>query len=187
MEEKTTMNEQSLLKRFRASSLKWGAITGVVAVVYSILLYVMDAKMMVSGWASLGIVFTIVLMVLGLREIRSGQEGFISLSEALFAGFFIYIIASLISSVFQYLLMTVIDPNLPVIMRETVMENTIGMMQKFGASEEDIAKAIEGMDQSQFDITPYRMFINFLWSSAIGLLIAFIMALIMRKKRPVFE
>ncbi len=186
MEENTT-NSGSMLQRFRASSIKWGVITGIAAIVYTILLYVMDAKLMVSSWASLGIVITIVLLVLGIREIKNGQEGFISLSEALFAGFFIYVIATLISSVFQYILMSVIDPNLHVLLRETVLENTVSMMQKFGASEEDINKAIEGMNQDQFDITPYRMFINFLWSSAIGLIIAFILALIMRKKRPVFE
>ena len=180
-------SSSSMLQRFRASSIKWGVITGIAAIVYTILLYVMDAKLMVSGWASLGLVITIVLLVLGILEVRKGQEGFISLSEALFAGFFMYIIATLISSVFQYLLMTVIDPTLPALMRDTVLENTVSMMQKFGAAEEDINKAIEGMNQEQFDITPYRMFINFLWSSAIGLIIAFILALILRKKRPVFE
>jgi Protein of unknown function (DUF4199) len=187
MENVEKTNDQSMMARFRASAVKWGLITGIVAVIFTIILYVLDAKLLVSGYASLGIVFTIVLIVLGVREVRTGQEGFISLSEALFAGFFIYVIATLVSTVFQYLLMTVIDPNLPIMMRETVMENTVAMMQKFGAAEEDINKAIEGMDQSQFDITPYRMFINFLWSSAIGIIIAFIIALIMRKKRPVFE
>jgi hypothetical protein len=140
--------ENQAVKEFRSVALKWGVISGLVSILYTILLYVIDAKLLASGtWTSLSMVFIITFIVLSIKEFKSTQEGYISLSEALFTGFFTFVIGSLISALFGYLLMNFIDTNLPIIIKDTVIENAVAMMQKFGASEADISKALERLNE----------------------------------------
>ena len=95
--------ENQAVKEFRSVALKWGVISGLVSILYTILLYVIDAKLLASGtWTSLSMVFIITFIVLSIKEFKSTQEGYISLSEALFTGFFTFVIGSLISALFGY-------------------------------------------------------------------------------------
>ena len=147
-----------------------------------------DAKLLASGtWTSLSMVFIITFIVLSVKEFKLTQEGYINLSEALFTGFFTFVIGSLISALFGYVLMNFIDTNLPIIIKDTVIENAIAMMQKFGASEADISKALERLNEQDYGVTLKRVGLNFLGSSAFGFVLSFIIAAIMKKKRPVFE
>ena len=110
--------ENQAVKEFRSIALKWGIISGLVSILYTILLYVIDAKLLASGtWTSLSMVFIITFIVLSVKEFKLTQEGYINLSEALFTGFFTFVIGSLISALFGYVLMNFIDTNLPIIIK----------------------------------------------------------------------
>lgn len=188
MENTQKSNDARVVSNFKSSSLKWGLIGGLVIILYSIVMYAIDSTLLVNMWAGfLGLAVLIAVIVMGIREVKTGQEGFISLSEALFAGFLVYIIASFVHTVFQYALFNWIDPNLPVLLKEKTIEMTVEMMQKFGASEEDINKTLSELD-GKLDVGSIStMFWNFLKGSAFGFVICFIIALIMKKKRPIFE
>ncbi len=188
MENTQPNNDAKVVSNFRSISLRWGLIGALVVVLFSILLYVIDSTLLVNTWAGLiGLVVLITIIVLGIKEVRNGQDGFISLSEALFAGFLIYVIASFLNTLFNYALFNWIDPNLPVLLKEKAIETTVEMMQKFGAGEEDINKTLEQMDDNM-DLASFSTLMwNFLKGSAFGFVISFIIALVMRKKRPIFE
>ena len=179
--------ENQAVKEFRSIALKWGIISGLVSILYAILLYVIDAKLLAGTWTSLSLVFIIVFIVLSVKEFKLTQEGYINLSEALFTGFFTFVIGSLISALFGYVLMNFIDTNLPIIIKDTVIENAVAMMQKFGASEADISNALERLNEQDYSVTLKRVGLNFLGTSAFGFVLSFIVAAIMKKKRPVFE
>jgi Protein of unknown function (DUF4199) len=186
--ENTELSEKKAVSNFRTSSVKWGAIGAAAVIFYSIILYVVDSSLLVSTWAALlGLGVLIFVLVMGVKEVRTAQEGFISLSEALFTAFLIYVIASFLNSVFNYVLFNWIDPNLPILLKEKAIETTVEMMQKFGGSEEDINKVLEQMDKDMDLGSASNLFWNFLKGSAFGFIIAFIIALILKKKRPVFE
>jgi hypothetical protein len=186
--ENTELSEQKAVSNFRTSSFKWGGIGAALVVIYSIVLYVINSSLLVNTWAALiGLGVLIFVLVMGVKEVRTAQGGFISLSEALFTAFLIYVIASFLNSVFNYALFNWIDPNLPVILKEKTIETTVEMMQKFGAGEEDINKVLEQMDKDMDLGSASAMFWNFLKGSAFGFIIAFIIALIMKRKRPIFE
>ena len=76
---------------------------------------------------------------------------------------------------------------MPIIIKDTVIENAIAMMQKFGASEDDITKALASLNEQDYNVTLKRLGLNFLGTSAFGFVLSFIIAAIMKKKRPVFE
>ncbi len=180
--------ENQLLKSYRKTAIKWGINTGLASIVFTLLIYVLNAKLMASfTWMSLSLVLCILFMVLAVKEVKKNQGGFISLSEALFCGFFVYAIGALISGVFSYVLMTWIDPNLPLLIREVSIEKTVEMMNKFGASEEDISKALDNINEQPTAVSIKSSLIGFIASSALGFVIAFILAAILRKKQPVFE
>lgn len=186
--ENTQLNENKAVSNFKASSVKWGAIGAAVVIIYSIIMYVVDSTLMVNMWAGfVGLAVLLIVIVMGVKEVRAAQEGFISLSEALFTAFLIYVIASLLNTVFNYVLFNWIDTNLPMLLKEKAIETTVEMMQKFGASEEDINKTLEQMDDKMDLASASTMFWNFLKGSAFGFVISFIIALIMKRKRPIFE
>lgn len=180
--------EQSTLKKFRATSLKWGITIGIVALIYTILLYIINAKLLANLlYTSLSLVIMIILMVLCVKEIKKGQEGYISLSEALFGAFFPFVIGTFISSIFTFILMKYIDPNLPILIKDTVTENTIQMMKNWNVPEEEITKALDKINEKDFTPKIGETLVNFLGVSAFGFVISFIIAAIMKKKKPIFQ
>lgn len=186
--ENNELSESKTVSNFRTSSVKWGLIGSAVVIIYSIIMYVIDSSLLVNTWAGLlGFVVLIAVVVMGVKEVRTAQGGFISLSEALFTAFLVYVIATLINTGFNYVLFNWVDPNLPVILKEKAIETTVEMMQKFGGSEEDINKVLEQMDEQMDLASASTMFWNFLKGSAFGFIVSFIIALIMKKKRPMFE
>ncbi len=183
--EQTTVS--SPVKGYRNISLKWGLICAAFLIVLSVVMYIINWELMVNMWMGFaGLAVMIVLFVLGVKEVKANLGGYISISEGLFSIFLMYIIASFISMLFNYALMNWIDPNLPVLMKEKTIETTVEMMQKFGASEEDVNKTLDQLDS--MDTASFSaLFWQFVKGSAFGFIIAFIIALIVRKKRPVFE
>lgn len=187
--ENTPQNiDSQIVSNFKSTSLKWGLIGGLLIILFSIIMYAIDSALLVNSWVGIiGLAVLITVIVFGIKEVKTGQEGFISLSEALFAGFLVYVIASFLHTVFQYALFNWIDTNLPVLLKEKTIATTVEMMQKFGASEDDINKTLSQLD-GKLDVgNPVNMFWNFLKGSAFGFVFCFIIALIMKKKRPIFE
>ena len=65
------MMENHAVKEFRSIAIKWGIISGLVSILYTILLYVIDAKLLASGtWTSLSMVFIITFIVLSVKEFK---------------------------------------------------------------------------------------------------------------------
>ncbi len=187
MENQEITKDTTAVKGYRNIAVKWGLIGAAVIISFTVIMYIINWELMVNMWMGfLGLAILIVLLRTGVKEIKNNQGGYISLSEALFASFLIYLIASFLNMLFSYALMTWIDPNLPVLMKEKTIQTTVEMMQKFGGSEEDINKALDSLDS--IDTASFSsQFWNFAKGSAFGFIISFIVALIMRKKRPVFE
>ena len=105
MENSQMNNDAAVVSNFKSTSLKWGLIGGLVVILYSIIMYVIDSSLMVNMWAGfVGLAVLLIVLVMGVKEVRTGQEGYISLSEALFTAFFIYVIATLLSTLFNYVL-----------------------------------------------------------------------------------
>jgi hypothetical protein len=129
----------------------------------------------------------IVVLVIGVKEVRSNQGGYISLSEALFSAFLIYIIATVLNTIFSYILFNWIDPNLPVLLKEQSIYNAVEKMRNMGESEEEINKKLEMLD-GLINISSVKMMsLKFIIDSALSFIACFIIALIMKKKRAIFE
>lgn len=177
------MENKSLLNL----TIKWGLITGIISIVYTLILYIAGPTLLAGGWVYLSLLIIIIMMSLGVAEKRREQGGSISLSEGLLTAFLIFFFSQFLSSIFTYLLYTVIDPELPAIIKEEVINNTYSMMEKFGLEEEEIEKQLSRISEEDFSPTIGKTILNFMIFCVLGLVLSLIVGAIMKRKRPVFE
>lgn len=112
-----------------------GLILGLIGVVYTLVIWILD----LSFNKNIGYLFLLVEIVILFFLIKSYRDnhmhGSISYGQALGAGVIIFLYATIITSIFSFLLNTVIDP---------------GLMQKGLAAQEQLLLD-RGMTQEQVD------------------------------------
>ncbi len=97
---------------FMKPALIYGAIMGCIGILVSVLMYIFNV--MFESWVSIvSIVVTIVVMVFLLRAYRNEYlGGFASYGKLLLMSVMIGLFSGILTSVYTYLLYTVIDPEL---------------------------------------------------------------------------
>lgn len=165
----------------RSIIIKYGLITGLAGVVILLLGYIMGVAILAKWWFGIIIlVVTVVLLVISGREYKNQIGGYISYMDAWITIFGVYVVTAVISTMFSLLLYNVIDTGLEELMREQLIENSITMMEKFGAPEDSIEESIVRLEKQ--DITP--TFKSSGISLIFGIIISAIIALFIKKKKP---
>jgi len=165
---------------------RWGLICGVIGVVITILMYVIDYALMVQLkmlFISLGIYLSLVVYA-GI-DYRKSIGGFISYGKAFLHGMTIFAIMGLIGSIFSILLNYVIDPELPQKLTEAALENQRVMMENFGAPEDAIEKGLEEArvrTENQYKISGIAM--GYIFILIFSAIMSLITSLIVRKNQP---
>jgi len=169
---------------FKKSASNYGLILGAVLAVTVALLYSMSLESLTKWW--LGIILFLVSLVFGIVSVAKSKAilgGFISFKEA-FTSYFITIVIGLgISVLTSILIFNVVDPGAAEYLNEQIVEITRGMMERFGAPESEIDKAIaelEGKNNYAIGNQLQSFVFQIIFYSIFGLLIA----LIMKRKDP---
>ncbi|MBO9205381.1 MULTISPECIES: DUF4199 domain-containing protein [Niastella] len=166
--------------------LIYGFINGAVAIVFTVLLYLGGAKMFVSPIAYCGIVLPIVVCVLGLLQIKKQQGGYLEFGQALKTSFQIFVIGSLIASIFQFVLFNYIDVPFRQALAQETAQKAEQWMRNFGASESEIEKKVdETMDQNNYTVG--RLLLGFVFGCIFWFIVSLIVSAIIKRKRPPFE
>ena len=162
-------------------ALRYGLILSLISVAFGIIIYVLD--MHYQGDQKIGIVSLVisaVVIMLGLLAFKKDNGGYIQLSEALRTGIGIALISGLISVFYQFLLVTIIDPN-------TIEKMVNFQMEKIKIQQPEITPKIYDMiesSQKKF-ITPWVMVtVGIVVSLFFGFIISFTGGLIIRKSKP---
>lgn len=166
---------------------KYGLICGLTAVL-----------IMFGSWAAGITTFTtvsfyttfvpymIVIIILGGFQIRKQNEGFMSFAESLKFSFMAYVVAALLIAVSTYVLYNILDKELTVKSGQIALEKTRAMMEKFGASEEDIEKAMKKSEGSMKETGIGKIFLGtglgLIWDFCKAMLISLVL-----KKEQKFE
>lgn len=163
----------------------YGLISGLVSVVFSVILYLGGVQWFVHPVAYLGYVLPIVVAVLaGLRK-RKMDGGFIDFAGGLKVAFTTFVIGTFISILFTYVLFNYIDVPFREALAQETAEKARQMMQKFGLGEADIEKATEQMmDSNSFSLS--KQLLGGAFSCILWFMISVIIAAIIKKKRPEF-
>lgn len=156
--------------------IKYGLITGVIVIVYTVLLYLIGEAM--NMWLGfLSFIFIITLMIFGMKEYKRNQEGYLEFKEGLAIGTLIVAISSLLSQIFNYVYMNFIDPS----MIEQIGERTREMMEKFGMDEDKIEQAVTEAQSKM--ASPLSILWGILGALVMGFIISLIISAIMQNKR----
>tara|TARA_A200000113_G_C8681403_1_gene295640 strand:+ start:119 stop:649 length:531 start_codon:yes stop_codon:yes gene_type:complete len=162
-------------------ALRYGSILGLISVAFGIMIYTLD--MHYQGDQKIGIVslvISIVVIMLGLLAFKKDNGGYIQLSEALKTGIGIALISGLISVVYQFLLVTIVDP-------DTIEKMVNFQMEKIKLQQPEITPETYDMiesSQKKFT-TPWVMVtIGIVFSLFFGFIISLIGGLIIRKSKP---
>lgn len=166
-------------------AVKPGVILGLISMVVYYCGYFIDSALLASTWFSLiSLVISFVLVIFFGRQYRTELGGFMSFGTAFNFSFIVFIISGLIGLIGQILLFQVIDPDLPGVVSEAIMKNTLETMEKYGASPDAMSPAMldeleESMNSSFTVMGQIKSFGFILIFSAI---LALILGAILKKK-----
>ncbi|MEO9966430.1 MAG: DUF4199 domain-containing protein [Reichenbachiella sp.] len=170
--------------------LKNGLILGLIGIIITMLAYVIDITILTNIFFGLGmmVVSIILLVVMGSKYRDSELEGFIDFGPAFKFVFFASVISMVLSGIFQILLYTVIDPELPELLIEGTLQNTEELLESFGTPAEDIDKAMAETEKSlEGQFTIGGIVSNSYVYLILGAIYGLIAGAIIRKTKPEFE
>lgn len=164
--------------------LQYGLLSASVGVIAYIALYLGGVKLMVSPFAFIAsYVLPIVFAVLACLAVKKQKGGYLEFGEALKISFGVFVITGLAVTVFSYVLLNYIDIEFMQAMQQASVEMSEKMMKRFGASQDQIDKALdEASKKNNFSLS--NVMLGFAFSCFIYFLFSLIIALIVRKKNP---
>jgi hypothetical protein len=167
------MNEETSTARV---ALKWGVITGLALIVYSTLLYTLGQ--MANGMLTVVIYVIIAVgLVLGMREYRTLNGGYLNFGEGVGLGALLSAVAGLLSSAYTVLYSTVIDPGV----QERMMDQMRDQLETQGMSDDQIEKAVE--IAQMFQSPGLQFIIGIFGTILIGVVFSLIIAAILRQSK----
>ncbi|MEP2058947.1 MAG: DUF4199 domain-containing protein [Maribacter litoralis] len=162
-------------------ALKYGLLTGVIGVIFGIMLFAMD--MHYEQGAAIQITQTLILaagVIFAIVQFKKAGGGLLSISEALKVGAGVALIAAIVGLLYFFLLSNVIEPDYMDKMYE--IGKIKAMADNPSLTEEQIDQGIE-MNKSFAWITyPVLIIMNVI----IGLIIGLITGLILKKEEAAY-
>jgi len=158
------------------NALIWGVIIGLVSVVYSVILYMLDLALNTAlGYA--GLIIVIAGLAIAMKNYRDHVlDGILPFGKAFGFGVLIILISAFISGIYVFLLYSIIDPDL---IRKAIDASAERMLEQ-GLSEDQVEQALE---VTRRIMKPAIMFISGLFVNLlVGVVLSLIMAAIFKKE-----
>ncbi len=170
-------------------AIKSGVTIGIISIVVSLLLYIIDSSLLASMWVGISI-FVLIIFLVSYFGIQHRKEigGYLDFGNAWIYSIQVFVVAGIIGTLFNILLYNVVDPDLPEIIAEQAVENAESMMQRFGMPEDQMDEALEKARTDTLDrLTVVGSLKGFLWALIFYAVFSVITGLIIKKKEPEFE
>lgn len=161
--------------------LKYGLIVAGIGIIISMISYLIGMDKTDAGQyiGYLNIPIMIVAMVFAIKERREKElGGFIEFGQAFGTASLMVVIASVITSVYTYLYMSVINPG----MKDYIIQKQMEKMESQGQSQEQIDMAMPYVEK--FTTPGMVTLFALLGGIVLGIIIALIVAAIMKKPNP---
>jgi hypothetical protein len=180
------MEQQGIFER---PMVKWGLYLGGVLVASLFAVYILSTPSLISWWYSTLTlaVFPIIFMVLANQETRRIKNNTLLFGDGVVVCLIVGVISTLINISASYLLYNFIEPELPVILKEQLIEKTITFLENRGVSENDIEQTLTNMERQDFSQNLRTSFTSILVMSIVSAFYGLIIAAIMKRDAPLFE
>ncbi len=165
--------------------LMYGLISGLVSVVFGLVLYLMGAKAYVSPIAYLGMLLPVIVAVLAGLKQKSVDGGYIDFAKALKVTFTTFVIGTLIGMLFNYVLFNFVDVPFREALTQESAVKAAEMMKKFGVKPEEIDRVMEEtMKGNNFSFG--KLLLNNAFICIFWFVISLIISVIIKRKKPEF-
>ena len=168
-------------------NLRYGLYLGLISVAFSVAIVLIDYTLIQQTAVSLiPLVLTIAILIIAGRDLKEQQGGYLSFKEAFVSSFIIYAIAGAIIVTYQILLYNVFAPEIAENLQKESLNQQVAMWEAVGMSDEDIDEQVAAMEDRNL-FGPTWQLIAYAGSLIFGLIIAAIIAAIVKKNKPEFE
>lgn len=161
-------------------ALKYGLITALVSIVYTLIIMVLD--MGDNRWLS-GLSFLIMIagIVLAMKHYKSINHDYMSYGQGLGIGTLVSAVTGLLSGIFMWIYTSFVDSGYMARMQEKQTE----VLLDRGMSDEEVEAAMKMTESFQ---GPIAMILGGLVGAVVvGFLLSLIISAIMKNNRPEFE
>ncbi|MBN3522193.1 DUF4199 domain-containing protein [Algoriphagus lutimaris] len=160
------------------AAIQPGLTIGLISLALTFIAYFIDATLLGSAWFGLiALVVFFGLIIYFGRQYRTEIGGFMTFGTAFNFSFIAILISGIISLIGQILLFHVIDPSLPGVLGDLAFENSLKMMENFGASPDSLPPG--QLEEIRENTTNQFTLKGQLTSFGIGIIIYAIIALIL--------
>ena len=174
-------------------AMTYGAILGIILVVISILMYVMNIVPDKAGKAVLlslfNLLVVVIFVIISMRSYRDKvMNGFIPYWNAFTVGLMVVVFAAVITSFYALIFNTLIDPGYTERVYEALKNNMYDMYTNMGLTESQIDRAMSRIESQQANYTPLNAFYTGILGSAfMGSVVSLIIAAFVKKNPTPFE
>lgn len=163
----------------------YGLICGLASVVFGLMLYLGGVEWFMNPIAFLGYVIPIIVAVLGGLRQKKLNGGVLVFGDALKVVFTIFVIGTLISTAFNWVLFNYIDVPFREALSQEAAEKVRQLMEKFGAKQEDIDKAMaDSMNKNNYTLGSMALGVAF--SCIMWFVVSLIISAIIKKNPSQF-
>ena len=167
------------------NSVRYGLIAGLGVAIYQLVLYFIGGEMIFGNFAHAAWIIYLFCMWKAVSLDKEANDGYVSFKNAFGTSFIVFAIAGLIALVFQYILMTIIDPGLVDVQKEIALEAFDKMASAFGLEEgsPEYEAALADIDK-RTEPSLSQSGLGYIFMLIFGAIPSLIMAAVMKKEKP---
>lgn len=172
-----------------STSVKYGIVGGMIMIVIYLLLYIVAIDKLASLLTMIVYLPLTFLMIWGGITYRKEIGSYKNYGQAFLTVFIISIIATMLFDTFGYILFSVIDPELPVLLKKKSIESATLMMEKFGTPDDKMKEALAQMEEQDYTPSLKSQAIRYATSLGVGAFFSALIALFVRRgnEQPVVK
>jgi len=162
-------------------AMNYGLMLALLSIAVSVIAYVTNNHIERPWWISvLSTIVMVGVIVYGLKHFKNENEGFLSISDALKVGLAISIIAGIVGALYNYIFVTVIEPDFVTQMLDMTRDQMVEQNPEMTQEQMDMAMGI-----SEKMMQPSIMSaIGIIATLFFGFIISLISGLILKVNRP---
>jgi Na+/H+-dicarboxylate symporter len=121
------------------------------------------------------------LMIWGGITYRKEIGSYKNYGQAFLTVFIISITATFLFDTFGYILFSIIDPELPMLLKKKSIESATLMMEKFGTPDDKMKEALQRMEEQDYTPSFKSQLIRYATSLGVGAFFSALIALFVRR------